>query len=54
MGKSLNQLIRQYLKQLTARDNRYRDVEEIRRLAAEGKGRPRVWQFNRGGLHGRA
>jgi hypothetical protein len=53
MGKSLNQLVREYLEQLTARDVPRRDVEEIRRLSAEGKGRSRGWRFNRGELHGR-
>ncbi|HEY7676641.1 MAG TPA: DUF6364 family protein, partial [Candidatus Methylomirabilis sp.] len=37
-GKSLNQLIREYLEQLTARDNPRREVEELRRLSAEGRG----------------
>jgi hypothetical protein len=54
MGKSLNQLVREYLEQLTSRDNPQRDVEEIRRLSVEGMGRSRGWRFNRGELHGRA
>lgn len=53
-GKSLNQLIRDYLEQLTARNDPQRDIEEIRRLSAEGRGRSRGWRFNRGELHGRA
>ncbi len=54
MGKSLNQLVRDYLEQLTARDDPRRDIEEIRRLSAEGKGRSRGWRFNRDEIHGRA
>ncbi len=53
MGKSLNQLVREHLEQLTARGDPQRDVEEIRRLSAEGKGRSRGWRFNRSELHGR-
>ncbi len=52
-GKSLNQLIREYLEQLTARDNPKRDVEELRRLSAEGRGRSRGWRFNRDEIHER-
>ena len=54
MGKSLNQLVRDYLEQLTARDDPRRDIEKIRRLSAEGKGRSRGWRFNRDEIHGRA
>jgi hypothetical protein len=50
-GKSLNQLIREYLEQLTARDNPGREVEELRRLSAQGRGRSRGWRFNRNELH---
>jgi hypothetical protein len=52
-GKSLNQLIREYLEQLTARDNPRREVEELRRLSAEGRGRSRGWRFNRDEVHER-
>jgi hypothetical protein len=54
MGKSLNQLVRDYLEQFTARDDPRRDIDEIRRLSAEGEGRSRGWRFNRDELHGRA
>ena len=53
MGKSLNQMVRDYLEQLTARNNPQRDIEEIRKLSGEGKGRSRGWRFNRGDLHDR-
>jgi hypothetical protein len=32
MGKSLNQLVRDYLEQFTARDDPRRDIDEIQRL----------------------
>jgi hypothetical protein len=35
--KSLSQLVRDCLEQLAARDDPRRDIEEIRRLSAEGK-----------------
>ena len=54
MGKSLNQRVRDYLEQLTARDDPRRDIEKIRRLSAEGKGCSRGWRFNREELHDRA
>jgi hypothetical protein len=54
MGKSLDQRVRDYLEQLTARDDPRRDIEKIRRLSAEGKGRSRGWRFNRDEIHGRA
>lgn len=54
MGKSLNELIRDYLEQLTATDDPKRDVQELRRLSDEGKGRSRGWRFNREEIHGRS
>ncbi len=53
MGKSLNQLVREYLEQLTGRDEPQRDIEELRRLSAEGKGRSRGWRFDRDEMHER-
>ena len=54
MGKSLNQLIREYLEQLTARARPADDVEELRRLTKDGAGRSRGWTFNREELHERS
>jgi hypothetical protein len=54
MGKSLNQLVRDYLEHLTARNDPQRDIEEIRRLSIEDKGRSRGWRFSRHELHGRS
>jgi mRNA-degrading endonuclease RelE of RelBE toxin-antitoxin system len=53
LGKSLNQLIREYLEQLTSRDNPERDVEELRRVSSEARGRSRGWRFNRDEIHER-
>ena len=54
MGKSVNQLVREYLERLTGRDGAERDVEELRRLSAEGGGRTRGWRFDRDELHERS
>ena len=53
MGKSLNQLIREHLEELTGRDDARRDVEEFRRLSEEGEGRSRGWKFDRDEIHER-
>lgn len=54
LGKSLNQLIREYLEQLTALDRPAEEVEELRRLTTEGGGRSGGWSFNRQELHDRS
>jgi hypothetical protein len=53
MGKSLNQMIRDYLKTVAGDDDddAKRDIAEFRRLS--GKGNPRGWKFNRDELHER-
>ena len=53
MGKSLNQLVREYLERLSGNDDAERDVEELRRLSAESRGRSRSWRFDRDQLHER-
>lgn len=53
MGKSLNQLVREYLRELTAGDDAQLDIEELRELSRRGRGRPRGWRFNREELHER-
>jgi len=45
LGKSLNQLIRDYLQIVAGEDDVERDMEEFRRLS--GKGDSRGWKFNR-------
>jgi hypothetical protein len=53
LGKSLNQLVREYLETLTVRGDAERDIAELRRLSAAGKGRSRRWRFSRDELHAR-
>ena len=53
-GKSLNQLVREYLVQVTGRDQPARDVEELRSLSEEGGGRSRGWRFDRDEVHERS
>jgi hypothetical protein len=53
MGKSLNQLVREYLEQLTGRDRRAQDMDELRRLSGESGGRSRGRRLDRDELHER-
>ncbi len=53
MGKSLNQLVREYLEQLTGRDEPARDIGELRRLSEEACGHSRGWRLDRDELHER-
>jgi hypothetical protein len=53
MGKSLNQLVREYLQQLAGGNDAQKDVEALRRLSIEGRGRSRGWRFNRDEIHER-
>jgi hypothetical protein len=52
LGKSLNQLIRDYLQTLAGGDNPERSIEEFEALS--GKGHSRGWRFNRDDLHERS
>jgi len=45
LGKSLNQLIRDYLQTLAGDDEVEKELEEFRRLS--GTGNSRGWKFNR-------
>ena len=49
LGKSLNQLIRDYLQTLAGVDDPDRSIEEFKRLS--GKGHSRGWRFNRDEIH---
>jgi hypothetical protein len=53
MGKSLNQVVREYLESLTDRDRAERDIGELRRLTVEGRGRSEGRRFTREELHER-
>ncbi len=54
MGKSLNQLVRDYLERLAGSDDAERDVAELRQLSRESRGPARRWRFKRDELHERA
>jgi hypothetical protein len=51
MGKSLNQLIRDYLQKLAGGDDPDRSIEEFRSLS--GRGHSRGWRFDRNEIHER-
>lgn len=52
LGKSLNQLIREYLERLAGADDPERSIAEFKRLC--GTGNSRGWRFNRDELHERS
>jgi hypothetical protein len=52
LGKSLNQLIRDYLEHLVGGDDAERSVAEFKRLSA--RGHSRGWRFNRNEIHERS
>ena len=54
MGKSVNQLVREYLEQITSKDEAERDIEELRRLSQQSEGRSRGWKFDREEIHRRS
>lgn len=51
LGKSLNQLIRDYLQDLAGGDDPERSIDEFRSLS--GRGHSRGWRFNRDEVHER-
>jgi hypothetical protein len=51
LGKSLNQLIRDYLRTLAGGDDPERSIEEFESLS--GRGNSGGWRFNRDEIHGR-
>ena len=51
LGKSLNQLIRDYLQTISGGDDAERSIEELKRLS--GQGHSRGWRFNRDEIHER-
>ncbi|HTV64450.1 MAG TPA: DUF6364 family protein [Bryocella sp.] len=52
LGKSLNQLVREYLQSLAGGDDPERSIKEFNRLS--GHGHSRGWRFNRDELHERS
>jgi hypothetical protein len=51
LGKSLNQLVRDYLQTVVGGDDPERSIEEFKKLS--GKGHSRGWRFNRDEIHER-
>ena len=54
MGKSLNQVVREYLEHLTDRDRAERDALELERLSAESGGHSGGRRFSREEIHERS
>jgi len=52
LGKSLNQMIRDYLYTVAGGDDPERSIEEFKRLS--GQGNSRGWRFNRDEIHERS
>ena len=52
LGKSLNQLIRDYLQTIATGDDAERSIEEFEQLS--GQGHSRGWRFNRDEIHERS
>lgn len=52
LGKSLNQLIRDYLQKLAGEDSPDHSIAEFERLS--GQGHSRGWHFNRNDIHDRS
>jgi hypothetical protein len=52
LGKSLNQLVRDYLQKLAGMDDPEPSIEEFQRLS--GQGHSRGWRFNRDEIHERS
>ena len=53
LGKSLNQLIREYLHGLVAKGDAEADIAELRLLSVKGKGRSAGWRFDSDEIHAR-
>jgi hypothetical protein len=52
LGKSLNQMIRDYLQKLAGGDDPDRSIAEFEQLS--GRGHSRGWRFNRDEIHERS
>ena len=53
LGKSVNQLVRDYLEELTSKASPQETIAELRRLSEESRGNSRGWKFNRDEAHER-
>ena len=54
MGKSLNELVRDYLRSIATPAAAQDDVEEFRRLSLDSQGDSRGWKFDRDEIHERS
>lgn len=52
LGKSLNEVIRDYLQRLAGEDDSEQSIEEFRRLSSRGNSRG--WHFDRDEIHERS
>jgi hypothetical protein len=52
LGKSLNELVRDYLQKLAGGDDPERSIREFEQLS--GRGHSRGWRFNRDEIHERS
>lgn len=52
LGKSLNQLVRDYLERLAGSDDPEPSIDEFKKLS--GRGNSRGWRFNRDEIHERS
>lgn len=53
LGKSVNQLVREYLEQFAGVSDRHALVQELKELTRTSTGNSRGWKFNREELHER-
>ena len=53
MGKSVNQLVREYLERLAGKPDLQALVAEFRELTRNARGNSRGWKFNREEIHER-
>lgn len=51
MGKSLNQLVREYLARLAAETDVEREIAEFEALSRSSHGHSQGWRFNRDEVH---
>lgn len=54
MGKSLTELVREYLERLTMPGDLQTDLETLEQLSVPPRGDSRGWRFNREEIHGRS
>jgi plasmid stability protein len=53
LGKSVNQLVREYLEQLAGKVDRNALADEFREMTRNAQGNSRGWKFNREEIHER-